>query len=178
MIVIRGLGSNLIVTQGYGSLAPYIAEILLRDYIRQLLIDDVTAALQTISVANGYSTNAGRNIHRKFLTPSRIDRSRTPHLSVCDGGEHTEYGVDDTIESVFTIKLYGVVDDTRNPHKKMNKVIGDIKKALLFDQERNDLANSTMIVYSDADEGTLVSPTRSFFTVDCRINYSHTLTAP
>ena len=174
-IITRGLGGRLI-TQGYGGfLEAYIITIT-RDYWRQQIIDDVIAALGEIKVVNGYQTNAGASITRKF-TPARLV-SRFPHLSVCDGSEALELAVDSLVDSVFFINVFGVVESRWDPHKEMNKVIGDIKLALLTDPERGDTAHTTMVTDITADESLLVSENRSFFKVAVRVEYSHRIDRP
>jgi len=143
------------------------------EYLRQQIVDSVVADLETILIDNGYKTNAGRQVHRKLKALGLVDANQMPYLSVCDGSETLEDETNREVLCKFTIMIYGYVHDVNDPHKILNYTIGDIKKVLWSDPERDDLAYATQVTSITTDEGVLSMQDKSMFNLECRIEYSH-----
>jgi len=114
----------------------------MNESIREQIVENLVTTLGTIKKDNGYFNTVGK-ISRNLSESSSINEY--PALFVFEDLEEIEKAIDVGSKSFLTIEIYVFVEDTTDLKKQMNRMIADVKKALLTDRTRNDLAIDTWI---------------------------------
>jgi len=146
---------------------------------RNNILDNIVETLQAIDSRDGYNFDIRNESVTRMLKPwSEITMSDLPYLIVSDGSESYNYtGMGKRVTNFFTVIIRGIVEDNSNPSEELNKLIADVKKAILIDLTRGTTngernASNTMLIRTDTDQG-MASP-RAVFEMEIQVTY-HTL---
>jgi len=134
---------------------------------RKNILDNIVSTLESIQAGSTY-----------HITPARVTRESTdytevnifPVYVVVDGPESFTYFGKRVVNS-FTvfIRLFDRGEQGFAISDKMNKMITDVKTALVQDVERGGYASNTEIISIESDEGWIAPYIASQFTL--RISY-------
>jgi hypothetical protein len=147
---------------------------------RENILEDIVTTLQGIDTRNDYYMDVRNSSVTRILKPYReVTESDLPMLIISDGSESFNYEtMGKRVTNFFSVIIRGIVEDQQNPSQELNKLIADVKKALLVDLRRGidsssqPNASNTKLIRIDTDEG-LAFP-RAVFEMEILIEY-HTL---
>ncbi len=143
---------------------------------RTNILDNLITDLQGIDQRDGYYFNIGQDSVSKMLKSAQaITSSDLPMLFVSDGIETMVYEMGSRVGNHFNIIIRGIVEDENDPSSELNKLISDVKKAILADLKRGldsntyPNAGNTKILRISTDQG-LASP-RAIFEMEIEVVY-------
>ncbi|HUX58125.1 MAG TPA: hypothetical protein VMV77_14200 [Bacteroidales bacterium] len=112
------------------------------DSIRQQIIDEVIDQLETITIENGYKTDAGKSIYewRKFP----VNKNETPCLIVADPECEITEEEGSIHDHRLTIEI-GIIESGADTSGSLRELIADVCKAIGIGARENwnDLAYDT-----------------------------------
>lgn len=126
------------------------------DSIRTQIVDNIKAALENITIANGYNEDVISVHSDSFDSPESFNEF--PQLFIIDTDEDMEPLDVDSTQNTLTLIVTGYCksqNDMDNVQDKRRKLQADVQKALMVDERRNMLALSTDVIRVITDKGTL-----------------------
>jgi hypothetical protein len=142
--------------------------------IRHQILDNVVTTLKKILVARGYALNVV-SVSREV--EHWEDVSRFPALFViADDEQPTLTDVTTLIQSDWTVGILGYVKHAKKLSDELEKIIGDVRKAILVDETRGGLAEWTTIKEIRVIS-TWLKPI-GIFEMDLGIQYRHQEATP
>lgn len=99
------------------------------DSKRQTVMTAIAAQLATITVANGYETNAGNNVFEHRVVP--LELTELPALIYRDTDDVVELTIGEDMHTL-SVEVEGVVSGTSSA-TTMRKLLADIVKAMAAD---------------------------------------------
>ena len=146
---------------------------------RTNILENLVTSIQGINQNGGYYYNIEQDSVSKILKMIQaITSSDLPMLFVSDGEETMIYEMGSRVANHFNVIVRGIIEDAYDPSAEMNKLISDVKKAILADLKRGEDTNgdpnasNTKILRISTDQG-LASP-RAIFEMEIEVLY-HTL---
>lgn len=107
----------------------------------QTILDNIVTRLKTITVANGYATNAGNSVHEKKL--ARLDQAELPALVVRLGPDEIEDV--DKVASIHVLPVeVEVLASGADAHDTVRKAVYDVYKAAGVDETWTNQAIKTV----------------------------------
>ena len=142
------------------------------DTIKEKILDNIDATLQTITKANGYNNDIESVQRWSQEGPSLVDVPAavivTGHR---DGKPEPNPKTSNVLEVFIEIWVRNATDEI------LNSLEGDVEKALMQDYTRGGYADDTNVLGSDPFEGTVGNP-HAGIEILLGIKYKHLQTDP
>ena len=140
---------------------------------RELILQDLISTLQSITTANGYALNV-QNVDRHIEHWEKV--AEFPALFVVSGDERIEHKPGLTERANWSVGIVGYVKSEDQKSQEVEKLIGDVKKAVMVDTTRGGNATATT-VDEIRDLSVVLSP-YGIFEMDLTIIYHYEVSSP
>lgn len=137
-----------------GALQNFFVETNPNDTLRQRIVDVVATRLATITVANGYKTNAGNSVHRWL--GFAIGKDLLPAIQYKDTFDNQDQATIGRVDHTLTIDLQLIssrnTDATEDAaEEEIRKIIADLNQMVGTDETWSDLAEDTELIDDELD---------------------------
>lgn len=149
--------------------------------IRNQIIEDILAAIKTISKANGFWFDVQENSVKDYLLPlDQIPSNNFPFISVVDGEADIErlYASRRDAETMDVAITIIIKDQQLNLRRDINRILQDVRIKLLEDTTRGALARQTTVDAISTDEGILGFTDHAIAEITATVIYDFPWTQP
>lgn len=96
--------------------------------VRQRIVDAIVAELKTVTVANGFQTDAGQSVF--VWLPVTQQKLQLPSLNLRDISEDVSNPVQGQLQHVMTCEVVGVISSGTTTHESARLLLADVLKAI------------------------------------------------
>lgn len=120
--------------------------------VRESIKQNLLAALRGMLVPGAFDATA-KTVTQRLRHWEEIPSVEMPYLCVSSGDEEYPYVTERTIRTRMFPIIWAIIKETDELDTELNKLIHSVRKAILADKKRSDLATITYIRRTLTDEG-------------------------